>query len=75
MEYEEIKNIALSRAETYGVTIDKAYTLGDAFVFETKEEFVGTFPMVIDKQGNNYGLWYYLNEHDLTMDDMVEREL
>ena len=72
LSYEECRKIAERKAAQYNVNISKAYTLGDAYVFETDVEFTGAFPLVVDKNGATYGLWHYLNEKDLTMDDMSE---
>ena len=74
MTFEQAEEIATRKAEQHGATIDKVYKLGDAYVFDTKEECMGIFPLVIDKEGVRHGLWIYLQEHDLTMDDMVEVE-
>ena len=75
--YEECKEIALERAKDFNVTIDKAYKLGNGFVFDnSQEEFIGILPMVIDtSSGVAVDLWLYLNQTGLTMDDMTEIEL
>ena len=75
MTLEEARELAQMRAEQYGTTIAHVYTLGDAFVFEATEEFAGVFPLVVDKDGERFGIWEYINEYDLTMDDMKEVEL
>lgn len=75
MTFEEMKAIAEEKASAYGQKISKAYKLGNAYVFETEEEIIGSFPLVVDTEGNQSALWAYLNEHDLTMDDMVEIEM
>ena len=55
----------------YDTSIDKAYLINGDYAFDTKEEFIGIFPVVIRKKnGDMFGLWEYLNKVDLTMDDM-----
>lgn len=74
--YEEAKEAALSIASAYGIKLDKAYKLGDGYVFDSStEEWVGIIPIAVDgKTGKTKSLWHYLNEKDLTMDDMEEIE-
>lgn len=74
LEYQECKRIAQERAAAFGADIDKAYKLGGNYVFDsTQEEFAGIIPLVVDaNSGEIQGLWHYLNEADLTMDDMQE---
>lgn len=76
LNYEECKAIAMNRASNYGVTVTKAYTLKEAYVFDTKEECDGIMPVVINPETEEVsGIWNYLNKYDLTMGDMVEKEL
>ena len=75
--YEECKEIAIERAKAFNAQIDKAYKLGDSFVFDnSEEEYIGVLPMVVEAEsGAIKGLWVYLNEKDLSMDDMTEIDL
>jgi len=74
--YEECKEIAQTRAEKYNVTINKAYSLGEDYVFDSEVECDGIFPVVVKTEdGSCVGLWRYVNENDMSMDDMIEREL
>lgn len=77
LSYDECKEKAVSKAEEYGAVIDKAYSIGDAYVFDDSEhECVGVLPLVVDPStGNTEGIWNYINRNNMTMDDMVEREL
>lgn len=72
--YEECRDIATERAEAFGASINKAYQLGNDYVFENAdEEFIGVLPMVVSTEtGDTSGLWQYLLDKDLTMDDMTE---
>lgn len=75
ISYEKSKQIAVDKAKQYNVVIDKAYKLKDAFVFEnSKDDIVGVLPIVVDKEGVCHGLWQYINDNNLTMDDMIECE-
>lgn len=76
MNYEECKAIAENRAKSYDININAAYQLGENYVFDnTEEEYIGVLPMVVDvNTGEIKGLWRYLNEVNLTMDDMQEIE-
>ena len=77
LNYEECRERAINKANRYNTVIDKAYKLGESYVFDnSKEEFVGVLPVVVNpNNGEVSGLWNYLNEADLTMDDMQEIEL
>lgn len=71
LNYDNCKQIAIKKAESYGATLEKAYLINGDYAFDTKEEFIGIFPVVIRKKnGDMFGLWEYLNKSDLTMDDM-----
>lgn len=72
--YEECRDIAEKRAKAFGATTNKAYKLGNDYVFENAdEEFIGVLPMVVSTEtGDTSGLWQYLNANDMTMDDMQE---
>lgn len=71
LNYDNCKQIAIKKAESYNTSIDKAYLINGDYAFDTKEEFIGIFPVVIRKKnGDMFGLWEYLNKSDLTMDDM-----
>ncbi len=74
LTYSECKEIALSKAQEFGIELDKAYILGKGFVFESsKEECVGLFPIVVKKSdGECTGLWSYINKNNLSMDNMRE---
>lgn len=73
LTYSECKSIAQGKALTVNAIIDKAYSLGGNYVFDTKEEYIGIFPIVVDTaNGNIYRLWQFLNEYDMSMDDMQE---
>ena len=76
LNYEECKKIAQERGLNCGAELDKAYALGDDFVFDcTSGEFIGLIPFVVDvKDGACYGLWPYLCRTNKTMDDMQEVE-
>lgn len=76
MNYEECKAIAENRAKSYDINLNAAYQLGGNYVFDnTEEEYIGVLPMVVDvNTGEIKGLWRYLNEVNLTMDDMQEIE-
>ena len=75
LTYEECKRIAVNRAKGYDLTINKAYKLNGAYVFDSNVELMGILPIVVDTEGNTKGIWAYINEHDLTMDDMEEIEV
>ncbi len=76
MNYAECKEIAENKVKIFNATIGKAYKLGDDYVFDSSEEYIGIFPVVVSsKDGKCTGLWQYLNENDMTMDDMQEVEL
>lgn len=76
MNYAECKEIAENKAKAFNATIDKAGKLGDDYVFDSSEEYIGIFPVVVrSKGGKCTGLWQYLNENDMTMDDMQEVKL
>ena len=76
MKYEECKKIAEEIADKYNVTIDKAYNIGNDFAFDTNEEYEGVFPLVVcANDGFAMGIWQYVNDKDMSMDDMIEREL
>lgn len=74
--YEECKEIAVERASAFDVAVDKAYKLGENYVFDSSTtQCVGVLPMVVDTEnGNICGLWHYLNKAELSMDDMQEIE-
>lgn len=74
LDYRECKRIAQERAEAFNAEIDKAYKIGESYAFDSsKGEYVGILPMVVNtNSGETKGLWHYLNEVDLTMDDMQE---
>ena len=76
LSYEECKKIALEYAEYHNVVLDKAYSLGNGFIFDdSKNEYEGPFPVVVDAiTGDIYGLWRYLNEKNLYLDNMKEHE-
>ena len=76
MNYRECKEIALKKAERVNATIDKAYSIGPDYVFDSStDEFAGVIPVVvIAETGQCEGLWQYLIDNDLTMDDMTEVE-
>ena len=76
LNYEESKAIAEERAKAFDAIVDKAFKLGDNYVFDSsKEEYAGVIPFVVDvNSGEIKDLWNYLNEADLTMDDMQEIE-
>lgn len=76
MNYAECKAIAEEKAKNFDIEINAAYKLGENYVFDnTEEEYIGILPFVVDvNTGNTKGLWHYLNEADLTMDDMQEIE-
>lgn len=73
-EYNECKEIALKKAEYHKITIDTAYKIGDDYAFDnSREEVIGILPFVVDADtGECVSLWYYLNDKDLTMDDMQD---
>ena len=76
LSYDECKQMAEEKAESYGLKITKAYRLGDAFVFDTDIECEGIMPVVIDPETEKTtGLWRYINDKDLEMGDMKEIEL
>lgn len=72
LSYEECKKAAVKKAEEHGIELDTAYSIGQDFVFESsKEECIGILPVVVSrKDGQCMGLWPYLNQHDMSMDDM-----
>lgn len=72
LSYEECKKTALKKAEECGIELDTAYSIGQDFVFESsKEEYIGILPVVVSsKDGQCMGLWPYLNQRDMSMDDM-----
>ena len=74
LPYQECKNIALESAKEYGISIDKAYSIGKDYVFEdSKEEHIGILPIVVsNKDGKCSGLWAYINRYNMSMDDMQE---
>ena len=74
--YEECKEIAQRRADEHKISIDKAYDIGNDYVFDNSaDEAIGILPMVVNADnGEIKGLWLYLNDNDMTMDDMIERE-
>lgn len=73
LTFDECKAIADSRAQEYGTEITKAYKIGKDFAFDTDEQFSGVFPfVVVAETGAESGLWGYLVENNLTMDDMQE---
>ena len=74
--FEECMEIARKKAEAVGVEITKAYSLGNGYVFDNDEEYLGVLPIVVDREtGETWGLWAYLNTHNLTMDDMVQVQM
>lgn len=77
LSYETCKEIALKNAETFGAVINKAYKLKGAYVFDDDtSQYAGGIPIVVDAMnGSCFGLWRYLNDKNLTMDDMIECEL
>lgn len=74
LSYEECKKAALKKAEECGIELDAAYSIGQDFVFvfeSSKEEYISILPVVVSsKNGECMGLWPYLNQHDMSMDDM-----
>ena len=73
LSYEQCRLIAHEKAEHYNTALGKSYKLGNDYVFEAVEEFVGVFPTVVSTEnGSTLPLWTYLNEKDLSMDDMQE---
>jgi len=73
LSYEQCRQIAHKKAESYNTAIGKSYHIGKDYAFESVEEYVGVFPTVVDvNNGNTYPLWIYLNDNDLSMDDMQE---
>ena len=73
LTFDECKAIADNRAQEYGTEITKAYKIGKDFAFDTDEQFTGVFPfVVVAESGTASGLWEYLVENNLTMDDMQE---
>ena len=73
LSYEQCKHIASKKAADHNTKLGKSYKLGKDYVFEAVEERVGIFPTVVDTNtGNTYPLWIYLNDNDLSMDDMQE---
>lgn len=76
LNYGECKVKAEERAAAFNATIDKAYKIGSDYVFEnSKEEYIGVLPLVVDTEtGAIKGLWQYLLDKDMTMDDMTEIE-
>lgn len=73
LSFDECKAIAENRAQEYGAEITKAYTIGSDFAFDTEERFAGVFPVVVvAESGTVSGLWEYLVENNLTMDDMQD---
>ena len=71
--YDECRKIAEEMAKSYNATISKAYTIGSDYVFDTDDEVIGVFPLVVlSETGNTSGIWNYLNTNDKTMDDMQE---
>lgn len=73
LSFDECKAIADNRAQEYGAEIAKAYSIGNDFAFDTDEQFIGVFPLVVEsKTGKACGMWEYLVKHNLTMDDMQE---
>ena len=76
LSYDDCKGIAAEKAENYGVKLSKAYTIGSDYAFDSDVECVGVFPVVVcPENGYCYGLWQYVNMKDMSMDDLVEREL
>ena len=74
--YEECKKIALEKAKKYNATINHAYSIGNDFVFDSDEEYMGVLPVVVRAEdGSTAGIWFYLEEVDKTWDDLVEIEL
>lgn len=74
MTYTDCKQIAQERASRNKITIDKAYSIGNDYVFDSSEtDAPGIIPMVVrTENGECWGIWEYINHFDMTMDDMVE---
>ena len=74
LNYKECKKIAIDHAKYFNATVDKAYRIGTDYAFDnSKEKFAGRIPFVVSAEnGECVGLWSYLNDHDMSMDDMEE---
>lgn len=74
--YEECKEIAKKYVEDTVCTINSAYELPDAYVFDNSSEiYAGIVPFAVIKEtGKVKDVWGYLEESNLTMDDMEEIE-
>ena len=77
MNYQECREIAENRLNDSNIIINRAYRLGEDFVFDNKdEEYIGKLPVVVRSiNGECLPLWHYLNEFDMYMDDMIEISL
>lgn len=71
---DDCYRIAVESLRGRGIELNKVYKLGDAYVFDNfKETWEGILPIVVEAtSGDVSGLWQYLGDHDLTMDDMEE---
>ena len=74
--YQECREIAENRLNDSKIIINRAYRLGEDYVFDNKdEEYIGKLPVVVRSfNGDCWSLWQYLNEFDMYMDDMIEIE-
>ena len=77
MTYAVCKEIAEAQAARINTTIDTAYSIKNDFVFDNSQgKFAGVLPVVvISETGETMGLWKYLLDFDLFMDDMKEIDL
>lgn len=74
LNYNDCRMIAEDHAKYFNATIDKAYRIGTDYAFDnSKEKFAGGIPFVVSAEnGKCEGLWSYLNENDMSMDEMEE---
>ena len=72
LDYGKCKKIAENYAKNRGVKIDSASKIGEDYVFDnSKEKYIGILPFVVNAENGECGsLWHYLNNKDMTMDDM-----
>ncbi len=76
LTYETCKNVAIKKAESFNNSISKAYILNGNYVFDSDVECMGVLPVVVSrKTGETIGLWKYLYNNNLCMDDMKEIDL
>ena len=74
VKYEDAKKKAVEIIEEVGLKVNWAGELPDAYVFnDTMHEYDGLLPMIIRKSdGKAVNYWQYLNQADVSSDDIKE---